>query len=113
MRKILAAMLIASTLSSPVLADGKTVNASWYQYGKVTASGEHFNPNGMTVAHKKLPFGTILLLTYENKAVIVRVNDRGPYIKGREIDMSKGVATALGCLDDGVCRIKMKIIKLG
>lgn len=110
MRRLLAAMLAMSLMSSPVTADARTVLASWYQHGKVTANGERFNPDGLTAAHKKLPFGTILLLTNGTKSVTVRINDRGPHIKGRELDLSKGAAKALGCIDKGVCRINMTIL---
>ena len=110
MRRLLAAMLAMSLMSSPVTADARTVLASWYKHGTVTANGERFNPDGLTAAHKKLPFGTILLLTYGTKSVIVRINDRGPFIKGRELDLSMGAATALGCIDKGVCRINMTIL---
>lgn len=122
---IAAALLAASLMSSPVPANGsfatfmpfcehvetgEVVKASWYKHGKITANGERFDPNGLTAAHKKLPFGTILLLTYEGKSVIVRINDRGPFIKGREIDLSKGAAEALGCIENGVCDVRMTVM---
>ena len=119
-----AALLAASLMSSPTAVNGsyatsqplcvaensRVVTASWYKHGKTTANGEHFNPEGLTAAHKKLPFGTILLLTHEDKSVIVRINDRGPFIKGREIDLSKGAAEALGCIEKGVCDVQMTIM---
>jgi rare lipoprotein A len=125
MKMVAAAMLAASLMSSPTpvngsfatfkpfcvdTINGNVVKASWYKHGKVTANGERFDPNGLTAAHKKLPFGTILLLTYEGKSVTVVINDRGPYIKGREIDLSRGAAEALGCIDKGVCDIQMEIM---
>jgi rare lipoprotein A len=122
MKRIAALLLMASLMSSPTTVkdatfhpsckaeSGRVVKASWYKHGKVTANGEHFNPNGLTAAHKKLPFGTILLLTYEGKSVIVRINDRGPFIKGREIDLSKGAAKVLGCIEKGVCDVQMTIL---
>ena len=124
MKLCAAALLAASLMSSPTTVNGsyatfqpscyaesgRVVTASWYKHGKTTANGEHFNPNGLTAAHKKLPFGTILLLTYEDKSVIVRINDRGPFIKGREIDLSKGAAKALGCIEKGVCDVQMTIL---
>jgi len=124
MKRIAAFLLMASLMSSPTTVNGsfatfepscyaesgRVVKASWYKHGKVTANGEHFNPNGLTAAHKNLPFGTILLLTYEDKSVIVRINDRGPFIKGREIDLSKGAAKALGCIEKGVCDVQMTIL---
>jgi rare lipoprotein A len=79
--------------------------ASWYECCKITANGEKFNPNGHTAAHKTLPFGTKLRVTYKNKSLIVRINDRGPFIKGRSLDLARGAAMALGC--KGVCRVKI------
>ncbi|MBV9453670.1 MAG: septal ring lytic transglycosylase RlpA family protein [Rubrobacter sp.] len=79
--------------------------ASWYGpelQGSPTASGEPFDPYGYTCAHKTLPFGTQLLVSYEGKTVQVTVNDRGPYIDGRELDLSQGAADALGLTQAGV-----------
>lgn len=82
--------------------------ATWYMHGTRTANGEKFNPDGMTAAHKTLPFGTMLRLTHGDKSVIVRINDRGPFIKGRDIDLARGAAKALNC--PGVCRLKVEEI---
>lgn len=89
------------------------VKASWYKYGKITANQERFNQNGLTVAHKTLPFGTRLKLTNpkNNKSIIVRVNDRGPYIKGRDLDVTLGCAKRLGMLDKGVVTLQVEILK--
>ncbi len=87
--------------------------SSWYKHGKVTANGEKYNPNGLTLAHRSLPFGTLVRLTNpENrKSVTARVNDRGPYIKGREFDISLGCALAIGMKEVGVTTIFVEIIK--
>jgi rare lipoprotein A len=87
--------------------------ASWYRHGKVTANGERFDPNGLTVAHKSLPFNTMVRLTNPNteQTVVVRVNDRGPYIRGREFDLSMRSAQLLGFQDRGVVRLNVEIIK--
>ena len=82
--------------------------ASWYGpgfHGRKTASGERFNTHELTAAHLTLPFGTKLLVRNERngKEVVVRVNDRGPYIKSRIIDLSQAAARALGI--DGVGRV--------
>ena len=92
-------------------SDAKPQNMSttWYMHGKKTANGEKFIPNGMTAAHRTLPFGTRLLLTYRDKSVIVRINDRGPFVKGKQLDLARGAAKALGCL--GNCRVKAEILK--
>ena len=85
--------------STPVLA-GQTV-ATWYgqeHAGKRTASGETFNPNGLTAAHRSLPFGTCLRVSNPKtgRSVSVRVNDRGPFTKGVLLDLSHGAARAIG-----------------
>lgn len=109
MRKmfLIPALLMLSCMS----VDAVEVKASWYYEGTITANGERYNPDGLTVAHKTLPFGTKLRLTYHGKSIIVRVNDRGPYIRGRTIDLSRGAAKALGCIKIGVCVVDMVIIK--
>lgn len=88
--------------------------ASYYGrdfHGKTTASGEPFDMNGLTAAHKKLPFGSIVRVTnLENgKEVWVRINDRGPYVDGRLIDLSKGAAREIGLLEDGVGKVKLDV----
>ncbi len=72
--------------------------ASWYQDGKRTANGERYNPDGITAAHRKLPFGTRVRVTHKRtgRSVVVRINDRGPFIRGRIIDLSRGAKRALG-----------------
>jgi len=87
--------------------------ASWYKHGKVTATGERFNPYGLTVAHRTLPFGTRLRLTnpQTQKTIIATVNDRGPYIRGRNLDVSLGCANKLGMYDKGVVRLKVEVLE--
>jgi len=80
--------------------------ATWYGgelQGSPTASGERFNKNAMTAAHRTLPFGTKLRVTNKNngRSVVVRINDRGPFIKGRMLDLSKGAAGQLGFISSG------------
>jgi len=85
--------------------------ASWYgaENGNQTASGEHFNPMGMTAAHRTMPFGTMVTVTNpaSGKSVTVRINDRGPFIAGRDIDLSQGAAQAIGC--GGICKVKLSV----
>jgi rare lipoprotein A len=71
--------------------------ASSYSEPQSTASGERFNPNEMTAAHKTLPFGTRVRVTnrHNGKSVVVRINDRGPYVRGRIIDLSRAAARAI------------------
>lgn len=72
--------------------------ASWYQMGRQTANGERFRPDGMTAAHRTLPFGTRLRVVHERtgRSIVVRINDRGPFIGGRVIDLARGPARILG-----------------
>lgn len=89
-------------------------HASWYGpgfHGRRAASGERFDQNALTAAHKTLPFGTLVLITnLRNKqSVIVRINDRGPYIPGRQIDLSAAAARSVGI--SGVGRVRMDILK--
>ena len=91
------------------------VEASYYAdkfHGRKTASGEVFNMYSMTCAHKTLPFGTVLRVTNlgNSKTVDVRVNDRGPFVKGREIDLSKAAAQKLDMIKSGTARVKIEII---
>lgn len=80
--------------------------------GKRTASGEVFDQNELTAAHRTLPFGTrVRVRNPDNgKEVIVRINDRGPHRKGRDIDLSAGAARRLGITDDGVARLEIERI---
>jgi rare lipoprotein A len=90
-------------------ASAQCGNASWYALYSQTASGEQMNPADLTAAHRTLPFGTKLKVTNQKngKSVIVRINDRGPFIKGRVIDLSKGAARQLGFISSGVANICM------
>ena len=88
------------------------ITASWYRHGRITANGESFDPNGLTVAHKKLPFNTMIRFTNPENglSIIARVNDRGPYIRGRDFDLSFRSAQLLGFVEKGVVRLDMEII---
>lgn len=90
-------------------------NASWYGrsfQGKRTASGESFNMHEFTGAHRNLPFGTMVRVKNlrNGKEVLVRVNDRGPFIKSRIIDVSRAAATALGIVSRGTARVSIEVI---
>lgn len=84
-----------------------TIVSSWYQKGIRTASGQRFDPNGLSAAHRTLPFGTKLKLTNpENrKSIIVTVNDRGPFVRGTGLDVSRGAAQRLGFIRKGKTRL--------
>jgi rare lipoprotein A len=85
------------------------VTASYYKTGEITANGEPYIPLGHTAAHRKLPFGTLLLVqnVANGKSVVVRVNDRGPYVDGRSIDLSFGAAQALGMVQAGLADVRL------
>ena len=84
--------------------------ASYYgnESGSKTASGQRFNQNAMTCAHRSLPFGTKLKVSAGGRSVVVTVNDRGPFIRGRVLDLSKGAARALGM--DGVAHVTAEVV---
>ena len=84
-------------------------------HGKLTANGEVYDMYGTTAAHKTLPFNTIVRVTNiaNGKRLIVRINDRGPYVKGRMLDLSYGAALKLGFVGDGTTRVKVQIIEVG
>lgn len=92
--------------STPVWACEK-MRASYYgaESGNRTANGERFNGSSLTAAHRTLPFGTKLRVTYRGKSVTVRVNDRGPFIRGRQLDLSQAAAKQIGMIRAGVATV--------
>ena len=97
--------------------DKGMMKASWYGpkfHGRITANGELFDQMALTAAHKKLKFGTLLRITNpkNDKSVVVRINDRGPYIAGRQLDLSKAAALELGMIEKGVLKLKVEEITL-
>ena len=113
-------LIIATVLLAPLFSEVyKTgVTASYYAedfHGKRTSNGERFNMNDYTCAHKSLPFNTILKVTNltNGKTCEVRVNDRGPFVASREIDLSKAAAIKLGMIGTGTTKVKLEIVKKG
>lgn len=97
--------------------DKGSMKASWYGpgfHGRKTANGEMYDQMSFTAAHKSLKFGTLLKITNlkNNKSVVVRINDRGPYVDGRDLDLSKAAALELGMVRKGVAKIKVEEIKI-
>lgn len=89
--------------------------ASWYgagHHGKRTASGELFDMKSYTAAHLSLDFGTkVMVLNIDNgRTVVVTINDRGPYVEGRIIDLSRAAASHLGCRRKGICKVRLEIL---
>ena len=84
-------------------------------HGKLTANGEIFDMYGVTAAHKEFPFNTVTRVTNENngKSLIIRINDRGPYIAGRILDCSFGAAKKLGFVSEGTAPVKIEILEWG
>ncbi|MCQ2589779.1 MAG: septal ring lytic transglycosylase RlpA family protein [Treponema sp.] len=94
------------------------VTASYYAeqfHGKRTSNGEYFNMYSLTCAHKSLPFDTVIRVTNlsNGKQVDVRVNDRGPFVVGREIDLSKAAAVKLDMIKSGTAKVRLEIVKMG
>lgn len=106
--RVLGAGVIAFTATgfagTQAQAADQCGKASWYALYSQTASGEMMNPEAMTAAHKSLPFGTKVRVTNRanGKSVVVRINDRGPFVAGRIVDVSKAAARRLGMVGSGV-----------
>src|SRR5258708_18653189 len=102
--------------SQSVSPPGKLEVASWYGpgfVGHVTSDGETFNPNELTAASKTLPIGSRVLATNpENgRSVAVRINDRGPYVKGRNLDLSHSAAQKIGLCAEGVGHVRVRVLR--
>jgi rare lipoprotein A len=113
---VLAAMLVMLIATPPVQA-AMCGKASWY--GKEscvrpldcrTANGERYTGLEMTAAHRTLPFGTRLRVSYAGRSVVVRVTDRGPFVRGRVLDLSRAAAQRLGMLRVGVARVCLETL---
>jgi rare lipoprotein A len=98
-----------STVSHASSHDGTFIKASFYSSGSRTASGERFDQHGFTAASRTLPFGTRLQVTNPatGRSVIVRINDRGPFVRGRDLDLAKGAAAAIGMIEQGTATLKI------
>ena len=105
-----------SASAAPSSARGRVFSgiASFYgnESGRQTASGQRFNQNELSCAHRSLPFGTKLRVTYGGRSVVVTVNDRGPFIRGRVLDLSTAAARAVGLTSAGMGRVTAEVIFL-
>lgn len=115
-KRYLLFFLFVVTGFTALQAQTQRGKASYYTKkwtGRKTASGERLHHDSMTCAHKKYPFGTLLRVvnTTNQKSVIVRVNDRGPYRKGRIVDLSWGAAKAIGMLQRGIVPVTVDVVK--
>jgi rare lipoprotein A len=104
----------ANAAMTPSTGTGRSFSgvASFYgnESGSKTASGQRFNQNALTCAHRSLPFGTKLRVTHKGQSVVVTVNDRGPFIKGRVLDLSTAAARAVGLTASGVGHVTAEVI---
>jgi rare lipoprotein A len=112
----LAGLMTAAATLIPVMpasaAEPSCGRASWYALTSRTASGERMDPSKLTAAHPRLRFGTkVEVVNPRNgKSVIVRINDRGPFVKGRVIDVSKAAASHLGMIKSGVAKVCYRVV---
>ena len=106
--------LNANAAIAPSSGSGRSFSgmASFYgnESGSKTASGQRFNQNAMTAAHRSLPFGTKLRVTHGGRSVVVTVNDRGPFTRGRVLDLSTAAARAVGLTSAGVGRVTAEVV---
>lgn len=110
---IAATVIVASALSTEaVFAKDGCGGASWYALHSRTASGERMNPRTLTAAHRSMRFGTKLRVTNSRngKSVIVRINDRGPFIRGRVLDLSKAAANQIGMIHSGHAKVCFQVV---
>ena len=126
LRWLLLMFVIAPVVQAPALAEPVVTPkplmvwqgiASWYGprfQGRQTAYGETYDMNGLTAAHTSLPNGSLVRVTCirTGRSRILRINDRGPYIPGREIDLSFGSATALGIAEMGIARVRIELLEV-
>ncbi len=118
MKTSFRAMLVAGMIAAFAAAHAKEAEAeplvsSWYGSeleGSPTASGEPFRPDGRTAAHRSLPLGTELLVSYGGRQTVVRVNDRGPHVGGRDLDLSRGAAQDIGLTVAGADAVDVQVL---
>jgi rare lipoprotein A len=109
MKRVVLSTLVISTIVAPTIASAQSGIASVYSEGP-TATGERLVASAMTAAHRTLPFGTMVRVTNtgNGKSVVVRINDRGPFVKGRIIDLTPGAARAIGC--SGLASVTVDVV---
>jgi rare lipoprotein A len=125
-RWILLMFLFAQGLEAPLVATPSTPIkplkvwtgiASWYGprfQGRTTANGEQFDMTALTAAHPTLPFGSLVRVTNprSGKSQVVRINDRGPFVEGRELDVSYAVANKIGLINGGLVRLRLELLEV-
>jgi len=115
MKKTLFTLLAMATLASAVEYGSASFYSVKSNRGTATASGEKLSDSKLTAAHKTLPFGTIVDVkcVKTGKSVRVKINDNGPHVKGRVIDLSKAAAQKLGMINKGIIKVRVSVISLG
>lgn len=106
--------IAVSAVAHPAKADSEQTGiASYYSEGRATASGERFNSGALTAAHRSLPFNTKVRVTNlkNGKSVVVRINDRGPFVRGRIIDVTRAAASELGFTGHGLTKVKVAVVR--
>lgn len=126
LRWVLLMFLVAPGLEAPLVAHPEAAVkpirvwsglTSWYGprfQGRPTANGEQYDMTGYTAAHTTLPFGSLVRITNprNGRSAVVRINDRGPFVEGRELDVSYQAATRLGLVSKGVARLKIELLEV-
>ncbi|NTJ64886.1 septal ring lytic transglycosylase RlpA family protein [Agrobacterium rhizogenes] len=119
MKKIARSLAIAATISAsiavvstPAFASAGCGGASWYGGSSRTASGERMSSKNLTAAHRSLAFGTRLRVTnkHNGRSVVVRINDRGPFIRGRVLDLSRAAAQNIGMVASGTAKVCYEVV---
>jgi rare lipoprotein A len=112
---LLLFVIVATQVGLSGAANSQTSRgkATYYWQPQKTASGERFRPDGMTAAHRTLPLGTKVRVTHlgTKRAVLVRINDRGPFTRGIAIDLSRGAARELGMLAEGIAAVEIAVVR--
>jgi rare lipoprotein A len=112
----LPVLLVACTTTEPAeprVLSAKTVRASWYHEGRWNADGSRYHPDGVSAAHRSLPFGTRVRVTHtgNGRSVVVVVKDRGPARwTGKDIDLSRGAARSIGMIEQGVATVHLEVL---
>jgi len=116
-RKAFAIVVVAFSAGAVIStgnaeAGSQCGKASWYKMGTRTANGERMNSNVLAAAHRSLPFGTKVLVENlgNHRTVVVRVNDRGPFVRGRVIDLTKAAADQIGLVATGIASVRLTVV---
>jgi rare lipoprotein A len=109
------ALCAAASLQSNEASAAQCGKASWYSMGRVTANGEKMNANALAAAHRTLPFGTQVRVDNlaNGRSVVVRINDRGPFVRGRVIDLTRGAAQRIGMIHSGTASVRVTVVNGG